>query len=133
MFVSFDFYIFGGNVNTFSLVSNYLSDFWIHVDVIVGLFEVHDTNRVSMVGQLESLFGKYDFMHHVITFMEDEGNNLTSMVMALHESVINYQTLKLQKVYEGMCFGHIMFKACQYAMNDEKVTNDLKHVSVKAT
>jgi hypothetical protein len=32
-----------------------------------------------------------------------------------------------------MCFGHIMFKACQYAMNDEKVTNDLKHVSVKAT
>jgi hypothetical protein len=49
MFVSFDFYIFGGNVNTFSLVSNYLSDFWIHVDVIVGLFEVHDTNRVYMV------------------------------------------------------------------------------------
>jgi hypothetical protein len=32
-----------------------------------------------------------------------------------------------------MCFGHIMLKACQYAMNDEKVTNDLKHVSVKAT
>jgi hypothetical protein len=28
--------------------------------VTIGLFEVHDTIRVSMVGQLESLLGKYD-------------------------------------------------------------------------
>ncbi len=82
---------------------------------------------------MESLLGKYDLMHHVITFMKDEGSNLRSMVVALHESVVDYQPLKLQKVYEGMCFGHIMFKACQYAMNDENVTNDLKHVNVKAT
>jgi len=27
---------------------------------VVGLFEVHDTIRVSMVGLLESLLGKYD-------------------------------------------------------------------------
>ncbi len=44
-------------------------------------------------------------MHHVITFMKDESSNLTSMVMALHEFVVDYQPLKLQKVYEGMCFG----------------------------
>ncbi len=31
-----------------------------------------------------------------------------------------------------MCFGHIMFKAYQYATNDEKVTTSLKQVSVKA-
>jgi hypothetical protein len=35
-------------------------------------------------------------------------------------------------IYEGMCFNHIMFKACQYVTYDEKLTNDLKHVSVKA-
>jgi hypothetical protein len=45
--------------------------------------------------------------------------------------IVNLWNFK--KDYEGMCFGHIMLKACQYAMNDEKVTNDLKHVSVKAT
>ncbi len=72
-------------------------------------------------------------MHHVITFMKDEGSNLTSMVAALHEFVNDCQPLKLQKVYEGMYFGHIMLKVCQYGTNDEKVTNDLKHVSVKAT
>jgi hypothetical protein len=26
-----------------------------------------------------------------------------------------------------------MFKVCQYAMNDEKVINDLTHVNMKAT
>jgi hypothetical protein len=33
--------------------------------------------------------------------------------------------------YEGTCFGHIMFKVCQYAINDEKVTTYMKQVSVK--
>ncbi len=53
------------------------------------------------------------------------------MVAALH-FVVNCQPLKLQKVYEGMCFRHIMFEACQYVTYDEKKTNDLKHVNVKA-
>ncbi len=52
--------------------------------VIVGMLEVHDTIGVSMVGQLESLFGKYDLTHHVIAFVKDEGNNLTSMATILH-------------------------------------------------
>jgi hypothetical protein len=50
MFINFDFYMFRGSVDTFSLVINYLGDFWTHVDAIVGLFEVHDTIGVSMVG-----------------------------------------------------------------------------------
>jgi hypothetical protein len=50
MCVSFDFHMFKGSVDTFSLVINYLSDFWTHVDVIIRLFEVHDIIKVSMVG-----------------------------------------------------------------------------------
>ncbi len=85
--------------------------------VIVGLFEVHDTNGVSMVGQLESLFRNYDLTNHVIAFVKDEGNNLTLMAMTLH--FIN-QPLKLQRVYEGTCFSHIMSNACQYATHDSR-------------
>ncbi len=33
--VGFDFYMYKGSVKTFSLVINYLSDFWTHVDAIV--------------------------------------------------------------------------------------------------
>ncbi len=47
-------------------------------------------------------------------------------------SIVNYSHLKLQQVYEGTCFGHVMLKACQYVTNDEKVTTCLKHVNVKA-
>lgn len=50
----------------------------------IKMFEVHDTIGISMVVQLESLFGKYDLTHHMIAFVKDEGNNLTSMAMILH-------------------------------------------------
>ncbi len=69
-------------------------------------------------------------MHCMITFMKDEGINLMSMVITLR-SIVDCHLLKLQWVYKGTCFGHIMFKACQYATNDEKVTTGLKQVNVK--
>jgi hypothetical protein len=53
-------------------------------------------------------------MHHVITFMKDEGSNLNSMETTLHFIII-CQPLKLNHVYESTCFGDVMFKACQYA------------------
>jgi hypothetical protein len=43
--------------------------------VIVGLFEVHDTLRFSMVKQLEALFEKFDLMHCVVAFVKNESNN----------------------------------------------------------
>jgi hypothetical protein len=68
-------------------------------------------------------------MHHVVAFVNDEGNNLTSMAISLH-SIVYCQPLKLQQIYEGFCFGHVMSKACQYATNHDKVLG-LKLVSVK--
>jgi hypothetical protein len=37
----------------------------------------------------------------------------------------------MQIVYEGILCQHVMFKACQYATNDEKVFVRLKHASMK--
>ncbi len=130
MYISFDLWMSIGGVDTFDLVINHLNDSWIFVHVIIGSLEVHDTTWVSMARQLESLLGKYDLTHCVIVFVKNEGNNLTSMVMTLH-FVVDCQQLKLQTIYEGICFSHIMFKACQYVTYDEKMINDLKHVSVK--
>jgi hypothetical protein len=58
-----------------------------------------------------SLFEKYDLMHHMITFVKDEGNNFMFMAPTLC-SIVDCHLLKLQRVYEGMCFGQIMSKAC---------------------
>ncbi len=69
-------------------------------------------------------------MHCMITFVKDEGINLMFMTTTLC-SIVDCHHLKLQRVYEGMCFGHIMSKAYQYATNDEKVIVGLKQVNVK--
>ncbi len=69
-------------------------------------------------------------MHCMIAFVKNEGSNLMLMATTLC-SIVDSRTLKLQWVYEGTCFGHIMFKAYQYATNDEKVTTSLKQVNVK--
>jgi hypothetical protein len=47
----------------------------------------------------------------MIAFVKDEGNNLGTMAVALH-SIIDCERLKLLWVYEGICFGHVMFKMC---------------------
>jgi len=68
-------------------------------------------------------------MHHEDAFVNDEGNNLTFMAISIH-SIFYCQPLKLQQIYEGSCFGHVMSKACRYATNGDKVLG-LKPVSVK--
>ncbi len=52
------------------------------------------------------------------------------MVTTLHFD-IDHGPLKMQIVYEGILCQHVMFKACQYATNDEKVFVRLKHASMK--
>ncbi len=69
-------------MDTFALVINCLNDSWSPMHVIIGLFEVHETIGLFMVGQLHTLLEKFDLMHNVIAFVKDEGNNLMSMVIA---------------------------------------------------
>jgi len=121
-----------GGADTFALVVNHLNASWMPQHVTIGLFKVHETIGLSMVGQLYSLFEKYDIMHCMIAFVKDEGNNLMFMATTLC-SIVACRPLKLQWVYEGMCLGHIISKAYQYAINGEKVIASLKYVSVKAT
>ncbi len=53
--------------------------------------------------------------------MKNESNNLGAMATAL-KSIIDCEVFKLLQVYEGTYFKHVMFIACQYAMNDDKVS-----------
>jgi hypothetical protein len=39
--------------------------------------------------------------------------------------------MKIFRVYEGKCFGHVMSNACEYVTNDDKAFVGLEHVSVK--
>jgi hypothetical protein len=104
MSTNFDLWMFKGDMDTFALIINDLNDYCTPMHVTIGLFEIHETTKLSM-----ALFEKYDLMHYVIAFVKDEGNNLMSMAISQH-SIIDCHILKLQRVYEGMCFHHIRLK-----------------------
>jgi len=96
----------------------------------VGLFEVDETIGKSMVVWFKSLLSNFGLIIHVIAFVKYEGSNLNTMATALCFIII-CQPLKFNHVYEGTYFGHVMSKACQYVINDDKVSKSLMQVNVK--
>ncbi len=62
--------------------------------------------------------------------MKDESRHLGSMAMALW-FIIDYKPLEIFWVCECTCFEHVMFKVCEYAINDDKVSMGLTLVNVK--
>ncbi len=83
-----------------------------------------------MALQLQGLLEKFGLIHCVFAFVKDEGRNLGPMAMALW-SIVDCEPLKMLRMCEGICFGHVMSKSCQYATNDDKVSIRLTLVSVK--
>jgi hypothetical protein len=65
----------------------------------------------------------------VFAVVKDKGNNLGTMDITLC-SIIDCEPLKPLQLYEGICFRHVMSKAYQYAMNDDKVFVNLTLVNV---
>jgi hypothetical protein len=63
--------------------------------------------------------------------MNDKDSNLNAMTSTL-KFVVSYETSFYRKVSIVFVLG-IFFKACQYAIDDEKLCNNLKYVSIKAT
>ncbi len=124
IFTSFDMWMFKDNVDTFAFVMNFLNQSWTPSHVIVNLFEVNETNEQSMVIQLESLFSKFGLMHHLTAYVNEKGNNLMTTT-STSCSIIDFEPLRFIKVHEGTCFKHVMFKACQYTINDNKVLRGL--------
>jgi hypothetical protein len=42
--------------------------------------------------------------------------------------VVICETLGAMKSFQGICFGHAFFKACQYTIKKKKKQTDLKYV-----
>ena len=128
---TFDLWMSKGAQDTFALVVNFLSADWEPMHVIVGLFEANDTTCVALAVQLRLPLEKFDLTKKVIYYVKDEGTNLGTMTQAL-KTVVSCDVLGQTMPFEGACFGHAMSKACQYATVDDKVSESLEPVSIKA-
>ncbi len=76
--------MFKGGVNTFALVTICLEENLTLGHIIVGLFEVHETSSSAMALQLQDLLEKCGLIHHVITFVKNEGNKFQIMATTLN-------------------------------------------------
>ncbi len=110
MYASFELWMFLNDVDTFALAINFLNYTWVPMHIIMGLFEMNETIKQSMATQFRYLLEKFGFLHWMMVFVKDEGTNLTIMVAILY-SIIDYEPLKILKVYEGTYFKHVMSKA----------------------
>lgn len=78
---------------------------------------------------MKSLLAKYELTNKIITYVKDEGTTLNNFVVAL-TFVASCATLQIAPPCINTCFGHLMFKACQYAINEIKVGVGMKEASL---
>jgi len=65
------------------LVITFVNSLWVPCHVIVELFEAIDTFEVAMVAQINDLLSSYNFLNKLITYVKDEGGNLSTFTQVL--------------------------------------------------
>jgi hypothetical protein len=95
----------------FALVINFLGSDWQPKHVIIGLFEVTETNGQTLARNLIKLLDKYGLKKKIISYVKDEGSNFNAMITWLKVVVI-YEFFGLEESFQGTCFGHVFLKAC---------------------
>ncbi len=83
-----------------------------------------------MAKKLIELLDQYDLRKKIVAYVKDEGANLNAMTTT-QKSMVNYEVLGMEESFQGTCFGHAFFKACQYGIAEEFIYKNLKHIYFK--
>jgi hypothetical protein len=65
--------------DTFTLVINFINPQWVPCHVIVGMFEDTNIAGIAMVAQVKDLLSFYSMCDKLITYVKDEGGNLSTL------------------------------------------------------
>jgi hypothetical protein len=86
--------------------------------------------EINLANQLQVFFEEYKLINKIIYYVKDEGTNLSIMTNVFKQILI-CEKMGILAPFEGVCFGHALFKVCQYATSNEKVSSSLQHVNIK--
>jgi len=109
-----------GGMDTFVLIVHFLNHDWEHGHGSIGLVETTKTSRVAMAIQVNEVLTSYGLNVKIMAYVKDEGNNINTMTSAL-TFVVSCELLRLTMPFRGSCWGHAIYKCCQYVTNDTKV------------
>jgi hypothetical protein len=76
------------------------------------------------------MLATYGLNVKILADVKDEGSNISIMTNAL-TFVVSCELLKLTTPFIGSCWGHAMYKCCQYATDDIKMSIGLTSISIK--
>jgi hypothetical protein len=94
------------------------------------LFDAPKTLGIALAEVVKPLLEQFKLQNKIIAYVKDEGSNLRTLERALTDS-ISCAAIGLKKPYSGVCFGHVISKAYQYATTEDKVCIKMKEVSLK--
>ncbi len=85
-----------------------------------------------MLAQVKAFLFSYNFLDKVISYVNDEGGNL-SIFTKIISFMVKCALSAFDTPWRGTQFGHAFNKACQYACNDTKVDIEFWEVTFKNT
>jgi hypothetical protein len=122
--VTFDLWMSKDVLDNFSFMINFLTLGWEPKHITIGLSEAKGTTRINLANQLQALFEEYKLTNKIICYVKNKSTNLFTMTNVFKQ-IVSYERLGILAPFEGVCFGHALSKACQYATFDENVNSSL--------
>ncbi len=77
--------------------------------ITIDLFETPNISQTTLAKIVKPFLIQFQFIDKLLTYVKDERNNLNTFENGL-STTTSYKLLKLQKPFEGKCFGHVMNK-----------------------
>ncbi len=108
----FDLWMFRFGHDMFILVINFINSLWVSCHVIMGLFKVIDTSKVAIGTHVKNLLSSYNLLDKLVAYVEDEGDNLSTVVQVFTSFVNSSCFLGLVILWHGSCFAHVFSKTC---------------------
>jgi hypothetical protein len=78
---------------------------------------------------VNDVLAKHGINIHVLAYVKNEGCNLVIVTSTLTWYVVSYEVLGLSAPSIMACWGHVMSKYCQYAIEESKVCVGLPSIS----
>lgn len=88
--MSFDLWMSKVDIfDTFVLIIQFLNDKWEPCNVTEGCFEIQQSTWSVLALQLNDLFAKHKLNGHVLTYVKDEGNNISTLIWSYFNCVLS--------------------------------------------
>lgn len=114
--MNFDLSISKG-VDTLVPIVHFLNHKWEPSHVTISLFKTLNTFWTTIALQVNKVLTTYGLNVKIIAYVKDEHNYFSIMITTL-TFVVLFEVLGLTTPFITNCWGHTIFKCCQYVIDD---------------